>query len=75
MTRNRVGKIPAFVAPVTFEVGKGFVTAMIHIENSTIGLRFESPEQLLSFFSELMENAVIAWPNNEWIKYYVQDEQ
>lgn len=72
-SRNHIGNIPAIQLPVTFEAGKGFVTAVIHIENSTLGLRFESPEQLLGFFTELMESAVTAWPDNEFIKYYLED--
>lgn len=72
--RNHIGKIPSIELPVTFEAGKGFVTAVIHIDNSTIGLKFISPDQLLGFFTELMENAVIAWPENEFIKYYLLEE-
>lgn len=71
--RDHIGTIPSIQLPVTFEAGKGFVTAVIHIDNSTLGLKFESPEQLLMFFTELMENAVIAWPDNEFIKYYLAD--
>lgn len=71
--RDHIGPIPSIHLPVTFEAGKGFVTAVIHIDNSTLGLKFESPEQLLMFFTELMEIAVIAWPDNEWIKLYLED--
>lgn len=74
--RNHIGKIPAVRLPASFEAGPGFVTAVIHIDDkSTIGLRFESPDQLLGFFSELMENAVIAWPENPLIQYYLLDEE
>lgn len=73
VARNHIGKIPKITLPITFEAGKGFVTAVIHIDNSTLGLRFESPEQLLGFFTELMENAIIAWPNNEFIKMYLEE--
>lgn len=73
--RNHIGKIPSVRLPVTFEAGKGFVTAVIHIDNSTIGLKFESPDQLFGFFTELMENAVIAWPDNPFIQYYLLDEE
>jgi len=72
--RNHRGTIPSIRLPVTFEAGKGFVTAVLHIDNSTLGIKFESPEQLLIFFTELMENAVITWPDNEFIQYYLQDE-
>lgn len=69
-----MGKIPAVRLPVTFEAGPGFVTAVIHVEKSTLGLKFESPEQLLTFFTELMENAVIAWPTNPFIRMYLDDD-
>lgn len=73
--RNHVGNIPTIRGlPVTFEAGKGFVTAVFHIEGSTLGLKFESPEQLLTFFTELMEAATIAWPNDPLVKYYVSNE-
>ena len=72
--RDHMGEFPAIKLPVSFEAGMGFVTAVIHIDNSTLGLKFESPNQLLSFFTELMENATIAWPDNEFIKYYLQEE-
>lgn len=71
--RDKMGKIPAIMLPVTFEAGKGFVTAVIHVENSSLGLKFESPEQLLAFFSKLMESATIAWPDNQFIKMYLDD--
>lgn len=73
--RNNIGKIPSIQLPVTFEAGRGFVTAVIHIDNSTIGLKFESPDQLLSFFTELMESAVIAWPDNPFIQYWLQSDE
>ena len=70
-TREGMGKIPTIHLPITFETGSGFVTAVIHIDNSTLGLKFESPEQLLIFFTELLENAVIAWPDSD--KYYLEE--
>lgn len=73
MTRNQQVKIPAVHLPVTFEAGRGFVTAVFHIGGSTIGVRFESPEQILEFFTQLMESAAIAWPDNEWIKLYLEE--
>lgn len=71
--RDHIGKIPAIKLPVTFEAGRGFVTAVIHIDDSTLDLKFESPDQLLSFFTGLIENAVIVWPDNEFIKYYLEN--
>ena len=75
MSRNTIGKIPTVRLPVTFEAGQGFVTAVFHIENSTIGIKFEQPDQMLSFFTQLMESAVIAWPNDPFIQYYLQREE
>lgn len=72
--RDYIGKIPSIHLPVTFEAGSGFVTAVIHIDESTIGLKFETPEQLLTFFTELMEAAVLAWPDNEFVQYYQSEE-
>ena len=72
--RGRVGKIPAIRLPVTFEAGNGFVTAVFHIQGSTIGIKFEAPEQMLTFFTQLMKSAVIAWPDDPFIQYYLQDE-
>lgn len=73
--RGRMAKIPtAGPIPVTFEAGRGFVTAVVHIGNSTLGLKFESPEQLLEFQAGLMEHAVIAWSDNPFIKMYLEDD-
>ena len=55
--RNHQGTIPAIPLPVSFEAGPGFVTAVLHIDDSTIGLKFVSPTQMLMFFTELMESA------------------
>ncbi|MCL4304230.1 MAG: hypothetical protein KJ077_51580 [Anaerolineae bacterium] len=70
-----MAKIPtAGPIPVTFEAGPGFVTAVIHIDNSTLGVKFVSPVQLLTFFTGLMEHAAIAWPNDPFIQMYQEDE-
>lgn len=59
--------------PVTFRAMSDHVVAIYEIDGkSTIGMRFESPEQMLSFFSEMMEKAVKVWPDNEWIKEYME---
>ena len=49
---------------------KDHVVAIIKINNSSIGLRFVSPEHLLLFFNQLMEQAIKVWPDNEWILEY-----
>lgn len=74
-SRSHVGEIPAVQLPVTFESGSGFVTAVIRIDsNTTIGIKFMSPEQLLNFFVQLMEGAEIAWPDDPFVKYYTMSE-
>lgn len=73
--RDRLGNVPAIAlqTPITFEVGPGFVTAVIHFGNSTMGLKFETAEQLLIFFSELIENAAMAWPDDPYIRMYLDE--
>lgn len=56
--------------PVTFNAGNGYVNAVFHVDNSTLGVRFESPEQMLEFFQQLMEKAAQVWPNNEWVQMW-----
>lgn len=75
MSRNNVGKIPAVRLPVTFEAGPGFVTAVFHINGSTIGIKFESSVQMLEFSTQLIESAAIAWPNDPFIQYYLSSEE
>lgn len=72
--RARMGKIPAIQTAVTFEAGPGFVTAVIHIDGSTLGLKFDSPEKLLEFFTSMVESAVLVWPDNEFIKMYTSED-
>ena len=57
--------------PVSFHAKRDHIVAVFHIENSSIGLRFETPEQMLEFFQQMMEKAVLVWPENEWIKEYL----
>jgi hypothetical protein len=70
-------RIPEVVhLPVTFHAMKDHVVAVFKIDSpvvgvSTFGVRFESPEQLLEFFSQMMEKAVKVWPDNEWIQEYL----
>ena len=72
-------RIPEVVRlPVTFHAMKDHVVAIFTLTSPvigkfTVGLRFEQPEQLLAFFSQMMEKAVMVWPDNEWIREYLQD--
>ena len=58
--------------PVKFEAKKDHVVAIFNARGSTIGLRFNSPEEMLSFFSQMLEKAVLVWPENEWIREYLK---
>lgn len=79
MPRHRRPRIPErFELPVTFHavnVGQpnAHVVAVMQIGGSTIGLRFESVDQLMTFFARLIEKAAKVWPDNEWIKEYLSD--
>lgn len=60
--------------PVTFHAAKDHVVAVYTVgTNQTIGIRFQSPEQMLWFFIKIMEKAAVVWPDNELIKEYVDD--
>lgn len=60
--------------PVEFRAQKDHVVAVFSIDGgkSTIGMRFESPEQMLWFFTAMMDKAAEVWPENEWITDYMQ---
>ena len=60
--------------PVTFHAKKNYIVAVFHLGNSTVGVRFQSPEQLLTFTVELMEKAKLTWPNHPLIKEYMLDD-
>ncbi len=61
--------------PVTFHAKKDHVVAVFHIaKNQTIGIRFESPEQMLEFFTRVMDKAVLVWPNNQLVIEYNSDK-
>ena len=73
--RDRMASIPEVGEfPVTFESGKGFVTMVLHIGGSTLGLKFKSAEQMLDMQVGLIEAATIAWPDHPAIAYYLSDE-
>jgi len=62
--------MPVFEA----HIREKYVVAVLKInEEATIGLRFTSPEQMLAFFDEMLKSASIVWPENEWIKEFVND--
>jgi hypothetical protein len=43
-------------------------------KKGTIGIRFVSPEHLLETFNRLIEAACKVWPDNEWIKEYIRED-
>jgi hypothetical protein len=66
-------RIPKIVhLPVSFHAKRDHIVAIFYAGGSTIGVRFQSPEQLLELFSQMMEKAVLVWPENEWIKEYLR---
>jgi hypothetical protein len=67
-------RIPETVnLPIEFHAKKDHVVGVIWLGESSIGIRFNSPEHILEFMSLLMEKAVLVWPDNEWIKEYLSD--
>lgn len=68
-------RIPEVVKlPVSFHAKPDHVVAVFYIGDSTIGVRFEQPEQMLYFFSQMIEKACLVWPDNPLIKEYMSDE-
>ncbi len=63
-------------SPVAFEADyeHRHVVAIIPLGQSTIGLRFYSPEHILTFFQQLIEKAATVWPDNELINEYMSDD-
>jgi hypothetical protein len=60
------------------EIHQDHITAVFYLdqfeEGVSIGIRFNSPEEVLEFSTKLMEAASRRWPENEYIKEY-QDER
>ena len=56
-----------------FEAHKDHIVAVIELSpNQTIGIRFHSPEHLLEFMNRMMEKAAEVWPDNPWIKEWLE---
>jgi hypothetical protein len=57
-----------------FEAKEDHVVAVLPIEGfGSFGLRFESPEHLLEFFTQLVECAAEVWPDHPIIKMYQEE--
>lgn len=54
--------------PCTFHAKRDHIVAVFQIGESTIGIRFDSPEHLLYFMSAMMDKAALTWPEDEWVK-------
>lgn len=66
-------RIPETVKlPVEFYAKKDHVVAVMRIGDSSIGIRFNSPEHILEFMTNIMEKAAKVWPDNEWVKEYLE---
>lgn len=74
MTNQKPRPLSAYLESVpTFRAEKNHIVAVFPIgPDSTIGIRFESPEQLMTFFVEMMEKATQVWPNHPVIKDYLE---
>lgn len=73
--RRRPANVPAIEVPAQVISGEGFVTAVIYLDdNSSIGLKFESLIQLMTFMSELIEHAARVWPDDALMAYYNSQE-
>lgn len=60
---------------VTIESEKGRVIAVVPLDDSSsIGIRFETPEQLLEFCHGLIEEAAKVWPNDPYMQEYLSEE-
>lgn len=69
MTRPRIPEVVR--SPAQFKAEKDHIVAVIDLGQSSIGIRFESPEQLIEFCTQMMEKASIVWPENELVKEYL----
>lgn len=66
----------AVCIPATCEIQakQDYIVMVVPIGAGTIGIRFISPEHLLTTFGELLQAAEKVWPNNEWVKEYKREE-
>jgi hypothetical protein len=74
MSHRRVRISETVALPVEFYAKKDHVVGVMWIGESSIGLRFNSPEHILEFMTKLMDKAVKVWPDNELIREYLSDE-
>lgn len=73
MTKDR--KPISIYVPIAIEPMKDHIVGTFKIDNHiSINIRFDSPEQLLEFFSRMMEAAAVVWPDNDWIREYLSEE-
>lgn len=77
MTRTRYPNRKPVVIPTSVEIqaNRDHVVMIVPVGNGTVGIRFESPEHMLSIFHELMAAAQKVWPDNEWIQEYQSEDE
>lgn len=68
IVRDVIPSMPEFLT------GKDYIVARFHIGGSTFGVRFVSPEQLMTFCVLLMEKAVKVWPDHNLMKEYLEED-
>lgn len=72
--RKRHRKPAVIHLPAEFEAGPNYVVAIVKAdEHHTLGIRFESPEHIAEFTSRLMDLAAQVWPDNPWVKIYLDE--
>ena len=57
---------------IDIELHSDHITAVVWIDKDTsIGVRFNSPEHLLEFSTKMLEAAAKVWPDNPYIKEFL----
>lgn len=60
--------------PVSFYAYPSHIVAIYELPTgSTIGIRFESVEQMLWFFNKMLEKAALVWPSDPYIQEWLSE--
>ena len=70
MTKYKDRKPVVIQQSVEIQANIDHVVMILPAPGGTIGVRFVSPEHLLTTFEALMEAAIKVWPDNEWVREY-----
>jgi hypothetical protein len=68
------------VRPTAFQAMSDHIVAVVDLgyvpalgKSMTVGIRFVSPQHLLTFMSDAMEEAAKVWPDDPWVKSYKEE--